>query len=111
MQGIYADGDLITPDILDVLPSKATHKVTNQLLDGSWHVQTIGSPATRVKVSLVTDWQGMETLNVLESTGGLVQVVTEDPANDWTGIIEAPPSWRKSGKLYFGEFSLLEVGA
>ena len=111
MQGIYSGGTLVTEDVLDVLPDLVTHKVTNQLLDGSWHVQTIGDPATRVKVSFITDWDGMTLLNRLEATGGLVQVITTDPANDWTGVIDKPPSWRPSGNLYFGEFILLEVGA
>lgn len=111
MQGIYSGGNLIISGVLDVMPEKITHKAINRLLDGSWHMQVIGQPATKVKVSFVTDWDGMTLLNALEATGGRVQVVTEDPANDWTGIIEAPPSWRSSGKLYFGEFSLLEVGA
>ncbi len=108
MQGVYTKDDtLITNTILDAKPDKVTIKVTNQLLDGSWHVQTIGDPAERLTVSIITDYEGMELLNDKESIGEPIKVVTTNPPREWVGIIDAPPGWTRNGFIYRGEFVLL----
>ena len=110
-QGVYDKNSvLITDVILDVLPEKVPHKVINQLLDGSWDLEIIGTAAERVSVSIITDYAGKTTLDAAEATGETVTVITENPANEWDGVIAATPSWKRNGVLYFGEFVLLVMG-
>lgn len=112
MQGVYDKNDTrIIDRILDAVPDKVPIKVKNQLLDGSWHIQTIGEPADRVTVSIITDYTGMELMNEKESTGELIKVVITTPPRVWAGVIDAPPSWSRNGFIYQGNFVLLVTGS
>lgn len=91
IKGIYtAEDDLISPYLKHAYVVPELNKVTRRLLDGSWHIQTIGDPSKRLNVKLTAYSGGKQTIDELYGIGGLIKVVSRDKI--WTGYIDTV-SW------------------
>ena len=85
------DGTIITERVTSVIPDYDTIKVVNRLLDGSFHVQTIGQGARICNVALMASETGKETIDIYESTATPVKVTGS--GKSYTGIIKDAPDW------------------
>ncbi len=107
-RGIYTvDDDLISPYVKEARVEVEVEKVTRRLLDGSWHIQTIGEPSQRLNVKLSTYEGGKQTIDDIYGTGGLIKVASRDKV--WTGYIDSV-SWAYVFRgLYNGDMQVLVI--
>ena len=106
MTGLYsATNDLITRYV-NVLPKKDTIKVENRLLDGTFHVQTIGTSADLLDVKLQAVSEPVRArIDIAEATAEEVRIVFGNTY--WEGIIRAPLSWEKVAGVFSTSFEFL----
>lgn len=105
--GIYTETDeLISKHIREGLPGYETSKVSNRLLDGTWHVQTVGDGARTLHLVVFAGGQGKEKLDLMEAEGSAVKVVVLDKI--WMGYIRERIFWQETALNYYrGEIHLL----
>lgn len=106
MTGLYsATNDLITRYV-NVVPKKDTIKVENRLLDGTFHVQTIGTSADLLDVKLQAVSEPVRArIDIAEATAEEVRIVFGNTY--WEGIIRAPLSWEKVAGVFSTSFEFL----
>jgi len=104
---LYTTADvLITDRITAVIPGLDTIKVTNRLLDGSYHFQTIGTGVKVVSASLVATEAAKETIDTYESICTPVKVISG--TKYYAGVIKEAPSWdRLAPGLYRASVSIV----
>lgn len=107
MSGLYTpDGSLLTNRVASVIPGYDSIKITNRLLDGSFHIQTIGVGARICKASFFASESAKDTIDIYESTGTPVKVTGS--GKYYTGIIKNAPEWeRLAPGLYKTSITLL----
>jgi hypothetical protein len=107
MANLYTSTDvLITSRVIAVIPGYDTLKVVNRLLDGSFHVQTIGTGGRVVNISLVADETSKDTIDIAESNCAPVKVTAG--TKYYTGVIKEAPKWdRPSPDVYRTSLILL----
>jgi hypothetical protein len=108
MTGLYsATNDLITRYV-NVVPKKDTIKVENRLLDGTFHVQTIGTSADLLDVKLQAVSESVRArIDTAEATAEEVRIVFDNMY--WEGIIRAPLSWEKVAGVFSTSFEFLVI--
>ena len=108
MTGLYsATNDLITRYV-NVVPKKDTIKVENRLLDGTFHVQTIGTSADLLDVKLQAVSEPVRArIDTAEATAEEVRIVFGNTY--WEGIIRAPLSWEKVAGVFSTSFEFLVI--
>lgn len=106
--GLYsAGGTLITPYV-NIVPKVDTIKVENRLLDGAFHVQTIGTGAKLLDVNLkVTKETLRARLDTAEMNGEEIRI--EFDGTYWEGIIRESLEWEKVARVFSTKFELLVV--
>jgi hypothetical protein len=114
MASLYDSNDtLITDRVSSVMPGYDVIKVTNRLLDGSYHVQTIGTAARIVTATFtVTSETTKDTVDLADAQATLLKVTGS--SKYYTGIIKDTPSWdRLAPGIYRTTITLLvsEEGA
>ena len=73
-----------------VVPQQQVNRVVNRLLDGSAHVQIIGTPQRRFDVEAILDDAGRLVFETLSASGGLITLV--DISATYVGrIVEEQP--------------------
>jgi len=104
--GLYENGELLTRYV-NIIAQKEAIKVENKLLDGSFHIQTIGAPADVLNMRIFV--VGEETKEKIDEAEALCSEVTVVMNGKyWTGIIRSVPSWqRRSTNVYEAEMTLL----
>lgn len=107
-KGIYTVNDeLISPYVKEAYLIPEVTQITRRLLDGSWHIQTIGKAGKRLKIAMSTYEEGKNTIDAIHEIGGIVKVVNKDKI--WTGYIDTV-DWEYVFKgLYNADMQLLVV--
>lgn len=108
MTGLYTyDGTLITPYV-SVIPRKETIKIENRLLDGSFHIQTIGTSADVLQVTLqVASEAGRARIDLMEATGEELRIIVG--TEEWYGLIRNALQWEKRAGIFKTTFDLLVI--
>ena len=100
------NNSVITERVTSVIPGYDTLKSVNRLLDGSWHVQTVGTGARQVIVRLICSLAAKNIIDAAESTGAPVKVTAD--GKHYKGPIREAPNWNKqSVNIYETEIVIL----
>ncbi len=96
--------------VLSFVKSLNQTKVTAKSLDGTVHIQTIGSPTKIATISVFSSKAEMELLNEAEADGACISVTYRDVI--YSGYIEGKPQWQTihPGKWYNATITLLIEG-
>lgn len=99
-------GELISDHIRDAVPAYERKKIENQLLDGSFNVQTVGDPFRILNVTTLGNQETTDRLNYAEAIGEKIRV--EVLGKRFDGWIRSQISWSESAVNYYeGDFVLL----
>jgi len=82
---IYDSSAALIADNVKTTINKKPILIRNTLLDGSTHVQIIGSPETEIQFSTVLDITGKEAIELAYSTGDSISIETDDVS--YSGIL------------------------
>ena len=99
MSAILDNGVTITRYI-KVTPQQTQGKIVSTLLDGTEHVQIIGSPVERLDIELAVEIEGRNVINNCEACGQLIQVEDEE-GNLYLGRIIRKDPWQKIIRGWF----------
>lgn len=99
MEGLYYGQTQLTDHISDVLPTKEPVLVENLLLDGSVHMQTVGTAPDILDITLYADDTDSETINGYIAEATLLTINWLDRYA--TGYIRAVPKWSNAGYRYY----------
>ena len=88
------DNTLISNILASVIPDYEIIEVENRLLDGSFHIQTIGQPARIVNVNTISvNTVNKKIIDTCKSTKISLKVVIDDEY--YIGIIRGNPTWTR----------------
>ena len=100
VDGIYTMGDvLITDHIRDEIPGIETSHIKNRLLDGSWHLQTVGAGSKDIQLTVYGSLEAVNILNNLQSLGTPVKVRSREESK--VGFIDGRISWSEEAPNYY----------
>ena len=88
---INATSDLISQKVTLAKPKQDTVEVKNRLLDGSWHVQTIGDPALSYELEFVVPASMQEIVDDLAARKEALRLNRH--GKSYVGIIDGNPDW------------------
>lgn len=94
--------------ILSFLPATEGNKIVSRLYDGTYHVQTIGTPAECADINIVVTSQDMlRVVNAAEAAGDIL--IAHYKGVDYAGYIENRVSWQHiaRGQVYTGSLRFL----
>lgn len=103
------NGDILG-QVLSFIKSLNQTKVTTKSLDGTIHIQTIGSPTTVATISVFSSKEEMDLMNKAEADGACIDVTYRGVT--YSGYIEGKPQWQAvhPGKWYSATITLLIEG-
>ena len=82
-------------DYVNIIRQREPLKVENRLLDGTFHVQTVGVPAKILKVDAsVLGYANQDLLDYHAAIGSRIQIIIDDYY--WIGYIRGVLSWSKA---------------
>lgn len=87
---LTAVGDLIS-DKVTAQPKQETTEVVNTLLDGSWHVQTVGNPRSFYEIEFVVSAARQGQVDQYAARKTLLRL--ERYGVSYTGVIRGDPDW------------------
>jgi hypothetical protein len=99
--GLYTIAEVLIADhIRDVLPiTSEANRVENKLMDGTPHVQTIGTPMEVLTLTVSAEDTVAETIDGYAAAASLVKVYWIDR---WaSGYIREVPTWKQDGYRYY----------
>jgi|GEM_PF-2396597 len=110
------EGGVLTRIIEDAsLVELDSIQIKNRLLDGTFHVQTIGDPQKSVSVSAYVNGIQAKLINQYQASGQSLRLIIDEEVH--TGFIDEPITWgRKTPKRssetmwYYGTFRFVIVG-
>jgi len=108
MMGLYIDGSRVTR-FIRVTPQSNVTRITNKLLDGSLHIQIIGSASNTLNIDLFVDAAGKQTIDAAEASGTTVSIYNE--TGDYNGIIVDKKDWIKPAEGLFETSIILSIEA
>lgn len=108
MMGLYVDGSRVTR-FIRVTPQSNVTRITNKLLDGSLHIQILGSASTTLNIDLFVDAGGRQTIDAAEASGAIVSIYNE--TGDYTGIIVDKKDWIKPAEGLYETTLTLSIEA
>lgn len=104
--GLYDIYDSIITPYVNVIPKSDVVKIENRLLDGSFHIQTIGDAASLLKVTLqARDETVRERVCLAETTGEEVKIIYN--SKYWKGLIRDTLDWDKTAGVFSTSFEFL----
>ncbi len=102
---IYADGGALITKYVNIVPANEVHKVVNRLLDGSWHVQTIGAAASSLKVVIHAENESVRARIDLAMAMGELLTITLHGVSTQGVIIDNKLEWNKVAGSFSTSFS------
>jgi len=94
------DGVSLDTNWIKVIKQSEVKKIVSTLLDGSDHVQIIGSKVERLEIEIVAGIVVKDEIDGIEAIGGLVSVVDND-GFEYTGRIIDKQPWGKFNDDYY----------
>jgi hypothetical protein len=88
---INATDALISDKVILAKPRQETSEVKNRLLDGSWHIQTVGDPAKSFELEFIVYATAQETIDALAADKTPLRL--ERHGKSYVGIIDGNPDW------------------
>lgn len=82
---------LISEIVETTKPIQETTEVVNALLDGSWHVQTVGSPRHSFDLEFYVDGNETDNINSYAAAKNRLRLVRH--GKTYYGIISGNPAW------------------
>ena len=118
MQLKNSSDNLVSKYVQEISPIEyESTKIKNKLLDGSYHVQTVGDPQPYVNVEVFVNELQLDSINLGQANGEIFTLIKDDVS--YTGYIDEPvqwarktPRWTKENVLYLGifKFYINEIG-
>lgn len=108
--GLYTTSDVSITRYTNIISSLVTDKITNTLLSGETHIQTIGDPRYIAEVELIADKIQKATIDKAVAVGEPLKA--SDGSNFWIGIsTDDQLSWDEiiPGKGFYKTKLKLEV--
>lgn len=106
MTGLFDKQNLPITRFVSVIPKKDRVKVENRLLDGSFHIQTIGKAADILDVILFARNETVKKrVDEAEGRGEKLRIIVE--SKYWEGVIRKSLSWEKAAGTYKTVFEFL----
>jgi hypothetical protein len=90
---VNATDALISDNVILAKPRQETTEVKNRLLDGSWHIQTVGDPAHSFELEFVVLATAQETIDALAANKTPLRLHRHGA--DYIGIIDGNPDWEQ----------------
>lgn len=90
---VHSTNTLLSDRLPLVTPKQEITGVTNRLLDGSWHVQTIGDPALSFEMELIIPGDRREELDTLAARKTTLRL--ERHGKQHLGIISGSIDWEQ----------------
>lgn len=88
---INATDALVSDKVTMAKPKQETIEVKNRLLDGSWHIQTLGDPAKSFELEFIVCATAQETIDALAADKTPLRL--ERHGKSYVGIIDGNPDW------------------
>lgn len=107
-----SSGDKIDAFIVFARPTPVTNESVKNMLNGSWHIQSIGTPAETMSVELVCGWDVVQELQEYAETKELLTVEYLD--FEKVGFILNAPAYtiqmpRPCNPIYLVDFELAVI--
>lgn len=92
-------GEILSIGIRSLSPLKYDSvQVKNRLLDGSYHVQTIGSPQKYFEFEILSNHNQVDKLNLSETIGEELRLIIDDKI--YIGYIDEEMDWKRMTMRY-----------
>jgi len=99
----------ISSYVTQVIPSYETIKVENRCLDGTFHIQTIGTPARICTVEFICLEAGKILVDTAEGSGESLTIT--GASKYYTGAIRKAPDWNRVAPGLYKTTIILLVSA
>lgn len=90
---INATDALVSDKVTLAKPKQETTEVKNRLLDGSWHIQTVGDPAKSYELEFVVYATAQETIDGYAADKTPLRLHRH--GKNYIGIIDGNPDWEQ----------------
>ena len=88
------NGEVLSKILKEVSPMRyRTNRQVNRLLDGTYHVQIIGSPLRSMDGTIISSYNQVEKLNELIDRGAPMVLLFED--KKYLVYIDEPVDWKR----------------
>lgn len=111
------DGLILSKVCKEVSPLKYENIVKkNKLLDGSYHIQIIGTPIEFIEFIVIANEPQVEKINLIEAIGEPIKLIEND--SEFLGLIDSAIAWNRltvgykdrERRLYEGNIKLVLTG-
>lgn len=94
-----SENDLLSYGIKNLSPIQYEPiHIKNELLDGTFHVQTIGTPLKFLTFEIIASHNQAEAINLAESRGEPLKLIIDDVY--YEGMLEERPEWERLTLFY-----------
>lgn len=88
------DNEKLSYGIRDLSPLQYdTIQVKNKLLDGSYHIQAIGSPMKYYTFEILSNHNQVDLINLIESRGEPLRLIIDDKF--YVGMLDRKAEWTR----------------
>ena len=101
--------DNLNTNKIQVIKNIDVNKVISRLMDGTDHIQIVGTPTVRMEVQIVATTDEKNALDDVDRIGGLV-TVTDNDGYECSGRITEKGEWSRFSKdMYETDLVVSEV--